>query len=415
MRKVIVCQDKAYGASKGSATEHTALSPADLAVGAVGIYGIPYVSANNKDKSALITEGGADAAGLVPDASFDGPAIFINVGTEIGNQSSFAIEPGGVNVHRAVAYVAPVYQVHKIGKNLNTPATVNQYDESQVRITDFENTDQGGSIKTEHINSSIYAVDSEGDYSLLLKHVVDLNLHPYQWVLATIESTTAGAVFAATATVTAVNGAVSLVTSAAHGVGVGDYVRLTGSNGVEDTYLAVTGTAASLLVLDSPYRGATETVVNADTKDLGTATGEVALVLTSLVLGKNFGFSASGLFESADHLAVTAGTEGQGSGILVQREENLQRGYKGTSISRDRTIPFEDLKAVEGTNYDVYVFNLRTVAQGNSGSTAGKAHKLYNELVVAFPDGGSATGQGDFEKILGEILYGTTDLGDLYT
>ena len=96
MRKVIVFKDLAYAASKASATKNTAKLAIDLAIGAVGIYGIPNTSANNKEKMTLVTNGGADAAGLIPDADFDGIGVHVAIGTALGTFTSGEIDIEGV-------------------------------------------------------------------------------------------------------------------------------------------------------------------------------------------------------------------------------------------------------------------------------------------------------------------------------
>ena len=60
---------------------------------------------------ALITEGGSDAAGLVPDASFDGDAFVVAVGKTNGNESSEELWPAGKNTVSAADYTVAVSQV----------------------------------------------------------------------------------------------------------------------------------------------------------------------------------------------------------------------------------------------------------------------------------------------------------------
>ena len=96
MRKVIVAKDLDYGSNKAAGTENAAHLAIDLAVGAIGVYGIPNTSANNKEKMTLVIEGGSDAAGVIPDASFDGIGVHIAVGIELGCQTSGEIDIAGV-------------------------------------------------------------------------------------------------------------------------------------------------------------------------------------------------------------------------------------------------------------------------------------------------------------------------------
>ena len=406
MRKVMVFLDDVYGASKTSDTEHTALAPVDLKVGAVGIYGISETSSNNAGKMALITEGGSDATGLVPDASFDGDRVFVNVGTTIGCQSSGALEPSGRVTYASKAYTAPVQQVITIALDPND--TIAKNESSSIRIVDTQNLDTAG-VDGEWIDSSIATLASESDYSLAARHAEEFRTHPFQWVLAEVISVTAGAVFTTSATVAAVNGATSLTTSAAHGVGVGDYVRL----GV-DTYLAVTGTASTTLVLDKPFRGATATIANANTKDLGTTPGAISVKLTSLIVGKNYQVMVADVIENSTIVYTTAGTYGHGTSALVKEMEEAVLGYKGaTSAATDAVMKQDKIHTVDGATYDVYIFKIVSVDNLSTGGNAKHAHNLYTELVVAFPSAGSSAGQSDFEKILAEVLFGTADLGGI--
>lgn len=85
---------------------------------------------------------------------------------------------------------------------------------------------------------------------------------------------TKGTPFTNSCTVSAVNGATSLTTSAAHGVSVGDRVRVAiGAH----FYVAQSGTTGTTLVLDRAYEGPTATVPNNETVDLGT-TGKTYLL-----------------------------------------------------------------------------------------------------------------------------------------
>ncbi len=82
-RKVFVLKDVNYGASKASSTVATALNPADLADGAVGIYGIQLIGSTNVNKLVLITDGGSEGAGTCPAASFGGKEVFIAQGVPL--------------------------------------------------------------------------------------------------------------------------------------------------------------------------------------------------------------------------------------------------------------------------------------------------------------------------------------------
>jgi hypothetical protein len=143
-RKVFVLKDLNYAASKTSTTVNTALNPADLRDGAVGIYGVHRTGATNLNKLVLITDGGAEAAGVVPMASFVGDQIVVAMGVASGNPqlSNYIDKPTGLKAFAAAKYVAPVLGAFRIGYNgtagssANVPATVLAGDDLSIRMID---------------------------------------------------------------------------------------------------------------------------------------------------------------------------------------------------------------------------------------------------------------------------------------
>lgn len=407
MRRVIIAKDLNYGASKTSSTEHTALLALDLAIGAIGIYGVPKTSTNNKDKMALITESGSDATGLVPDNLFDGDAFIIAVGKTNGNESSEQLWPAGKNTVSAADFTAAVSQVVDI--DIVPDGTIAKNQEAQLKITDQENLNQGGNIRTNSINFNIATADSDTEYNMSLGIVELVNAHPKQWMSAIITSDTAGAVFPTSGTATVTKGSTLVTTSIAHAITADDFIRLN-----DDTYLVIAAPTTTTLTLDSIYRGVTEVVANADTKDLGTDAGAIGIKLTSLILGRNFGISVDGVIEDSTIVDTTAGTFGQGMSAIVEKLEKEARGYKGsTAGATDATMPYPPINTVDGETYDLYTFTSKNPRQERTGGTAGKAHNLETILIVAFPDSPSNGGQADFEAIIGELLFGTADIGNI--
>lgn len=131
--------DVNYAASKSSATQNTALNPADLAAGAIGVYGIHTAGSTNLNKLVLITDGGSEVAGAVPAASFVGSEVYIAIGKASG--PSEVSQPigvglgvaGGLRTARGAKYVAPVRGEIRIGFNgtsgsLNLPTVVRGQD-----------------------------------------------------------------------------------------------------------------------------------------------------------------------------------------------------------------------------------------------------------------------------------------------
>lgn len=404
MRKVIVFQDKNYGASKASATEHTALLALDLAEGAVGVYGIPKTSTNNKEKMALITDGGSDAAGLVPDAAFDGLGVHIAVGTALGAQTSGEIDVDGVTKVTAQAYTAPVAQVIDVAVAIW--ATVAKRDAATLRVIDSENFDQGGPIRSEMKNFSYSTNAGDDEYAIAAGIVAAADADPQEWVTAAVTVAEAGSAVSGNATV--VNGS-KQVLSTAHGLTAGDYVKIDGN-----TYLAAAVPGVNEITLDRPYGGASGTVLAASVLDLGATVTVVGIKLTSLVQGKNFEVSCMEVIEDSTIVYTTAGTDGHGTGTLVRKMENEVRGYLGsTAGATDAIMQFPELKALAAGTYDIYVLTVKNPSQISTGGTAIHAHNLYKEIVCVFPDGPSNNGQADFEAVLGQVLFGAANIGGI--
>ena len=81
MNKILVFKDVNYGASKTSATKNTALTPDQLADGALGIYGIdPTLSAG---QLSLIVDG-STVANNIAVASYKGGKLYFYQGTSTG-------------------------------------------------------------------------------------------------------------------------------------------------------------------------------------------------------------------------------------------------------------------------------------------------------------------------------------------
>ncbi|NJL80268.1 MAG: hypothetical protein HC917_18185 [Richelia sp. SM2_1_7] len=170
----------------------------------------------------------------------------------------------------------------------------------------------------------------------------------------------AGTAIANSATIAAVKGATSLTTSAAHGVGVSDYIRLDGS-----LYQAVTGTTGTTLVLDRPYEGATATIANASALDLGaTAPTNFGISITTENFGEVFAVATSGVLENASHNLITRYGLGNGSGAEIAFFEKVlsyKRGYSTRNMEgQDYYTAKPDLLANPASFYTVYYIKSRT-------------------------------------------------------
>ena len=410
MKRILVAKDLAYANDKAAAGANSAVNPLNLMEGAIGVYGIPKTSNNNKDKLALIIDGGSDAAGKVPDSAFDGKSFMIALGLANGSRESVHIDIGNLQDVEvsAGAYDPAVAQVTEIGKgsvagsSANMPTAVTG-DTVGVKISKSEDQTVVY-VQGQQYEQRLTA--GESDYSAVSKLAAKIADDEDALANVKVKTDLTGSAFANSATVTAVNGETSLTTSANHGVGVGDYLSLGG-----DVYQAVTGTATTTLVLDRPYGGASATIANNATLDLGaTDPTEVGLEITGKVAGQDLIIAAYGNLDNADHNIATPATQGEGTYEIITALENLWEGNLGTARKLDASVPRPGNLAVAGGTYDVYrfVFKNSEMPAGNNQVT-----DVINELVVAFPDGNSNGGQGEFEDIVGTLLNGADGLGGI--
>lgn len=408
-RKVFVFKDVNYGASKTSATQNTALNPADLADGSVAIYGIHETGATNLNKLVLITDGGSEAAGSVPAASFVGREVFVAMGTTTSHQLSNPIQlKAGLKEAVAAKYTAPVRGVLRIGYNgtagtdLNTPATILRGDSFQIDLFNRNYFVSGGREPGQKVNLAVTLAAGDSDYTAIKKWIAATNLRVDDILIDKLKIKVlhngTGAVFANSATVAAVNGATSLTTSAAHGVTAGDAVSLNG-----DYYLSITGTTGSTLVLDRPYQGATATIANADTLDITGAATAWGLELVDQKDFYNIEGSVQGILVDATIKRQTLPSPGSGSTVAVQNLEIEARPKKGTEDMITSYIPKDIIRAV--TNYDLYILTIdnERFPDGDQGSV----FKVINYLTLAFVQGVADTtnfNQSDFEDAMTSLF-----------
>lgn len=408
-RKVFPAKDLNYAASKTSTTQNTATNPADLRDGAIGIYGIHRAGSTNLNKIALITDGGSESAGIVPMATFVGDQIFIAMGVGTGpSQLSNPIDkPGGIKSCKAKVYTAPVLGVWRVGYNgtsgsLNLPSTILRGDDFSISVTERNYKVSGNRESFLKKQYSVAAqANGETALSLVERWIAAVNLRPDDDVLfdktkIKIVDNGTGSAFANTATVAAVNGATSLTTSAAHGVGVGDAVRLNG-----DFYVAVTGSASTTLVLDRPFQGPTGTIANANTLDLGVASTvtELGIELVDKKAGQNLFVGVDGILSNAARKQHVAPLIGAGTEAQVKAAEYEALPKKGSTDLITSYMPHDSLRA-SGT-YDQYIFEVKNSNHPNGDP--GSVFKVINYLTVAFPSGVADTtnfAQSDFEDIL---------------
>lgn len=415
----MVVKDLNYAASRTSTSVNTALNPADLAVGAVGIYGIHTTGATNLNKLVLITDGGSEAAGQVPAASFVGKEVYVAFGKTIGNETSQPIQTGtiptgGLKKADGAKYSAPVRGVWRIGYNgtvgtsWNLPATVTRGQDLTVGIINKSSKVSGFRQPFQKVQLSVQSsVASETLISLLTRWVAAVNLRTDQIfidkALIKILHNGTGAVFTTSATVAGVNGATTLTTSAAHGVTAGDAISLNG-----DYYLTTTGTTASTLVLTRPYQGATGTIANANTLDLTVAPTQYGLELVDNADLLILSVALQGdLAEAANKLQYTAPTPGSGgTNAQVLELEREALGKKGTEDQITSYVRKDILYAYNtGLNYDLYFLEVKNINQ--AGGDQGAVFDLKSYVTLAFPSGvadTTALAQSDFEDAMTSLF-----------
>lgn len=408
MNSLLIAKNVKY-ATDTSDTANSAVTPDMLADGSVGIYGI-HNSVTNPNREVLITDGGSEAAGKVPAASFNGSKIKICIGrpADANGNSRFYASPyiqlnGGAKKLQvsAVAYVAPVAKKIAVGYNgtsgnLNTP-TIVKYADGQMIVSDTGSNITAGRLPLDsRIFSSIATTDLT-DYGVVLNLVKDVIVRTDVQVKAIILSSTAGAAITNTATVAAVKGETSLTTSAAHGVGVGDFVRLAG-----DTYKAITGTTGSTLVLDRPYQGANATIANAAALDLGTDPGTIGVEFESTNDNYDFTVQLNGFFVDSDITITQAFNAGIGTSAQLKKvEKQVLSEQHGTSDQITRYIPNPASMVADANNYDQYVITCTRDDQPMGSQSA--VFDVESTTVVAFVEGVADTtglNQSNFEDAM---------------
>jgi hypothetical protein len=429
-RKVFVFQDLNYGSSKTSTTANTALTPADLASGAVGVYGIHEAGATNLNKLVLITDGGSESAGKVPAASFVGREVIVAMGTVSGHQLSNPIQykmgnitQVGLREAKAGVYAAPVRGVVRIGYNpatlsgsLNLPATISRGDNFQVSIFNRNYFVSGGQEPGQKVllsGGSPYVLANDTPYTILKKWIANVNLiaiRPSSDILIDttkikiVSNAATGANFSNTATAAVTNGSTAVTTSAAHGITAGQYIAFgsTTSGALSDLYIATAVPTTTTITLDRPYQGVTNAALgNTATWNTGSTTAPTLLGL-ELTDAKDFyalQYSVQDIAKDATVTVITGATFGSGSQAEVLALEKEALPKKGTEDLITSYIP-KDVTRANGT-YDLYFLTVDNsrFPDGDQGAV----FQVLNYLTLAFVSGVADTAgknQGDFENVM---------------
>ncbi len=211
-----------------------------------------------------------------------------------------------------------------------------------------------------------------------------------RFVRAILKTSLTGSAFANSATVAAVKGATSLTTSANHGVGVGDFLSLSG-----DLYQAVTGTATTTLVLDRAYTGPTATIANGSTIDLGATAptyAQIGLLLEAedaidtfhIVLGESGvdRFYAATLVQPSQTPSLGIGEYAE---VLEMEKRSSQVfGYNWQNEQAFSRYPQQILAASSTAYYTQYVLSVSDRLQA-------KRPNLYSPIFIYVAQSDSST------------------------
>lgn len=412
-RVVLVLKAVNYGASKGSATQNTAPNPADLADGAIGIFGIHTVAGVNLNRLVLITDGGSETLGFIAAASFVGKDVFIaqgNAGRQPTRTNPIDLKTGLVQPVQAGKYVAPVRGVivfgynGTVGTSMNLSATINRGDDFTISLFNRNYAVAGFREPGQKILFSATINQGDSTYTILKNVVAKINLRTdtilTDKLKIRIRHNGTGAVFTNTATVAGVNGATTLTTSAAHGLTAGDLLSLEG-----DLYVSQVGTTGSTIVLDRPYQGSTHTIASVDTLDITVAPTAWGIEFTDDQDGRNIEGAISGIGQTATILRSTFPSPGNGSYQQVLDLEKEALPKKGSGDFTDATLPHEVYKVVAGTTYDMYFLKVHNAQHPNGDQ--GSVFRVDNFITLAFVAATADTtnfNQSDFEDAMTSLF-----------
>jgi hypothetical protein len=401
MRQIFVLKDVNYGSNKNDTAVNTALTPDDLADGAIGIYGIDPVT-----KALVLITDAAGGAGTVQASAYKGKDLYIYQGTVDGARRHTSVPVNNIDTLTSQKFTASVKGVTYIGHNpitgvgsLNTPAVINRGDEAQIKVNNLNEVEGGTTIGRTY--SGYATVDNASDYEIMV-NMVDKNIYvdDDRIIEAEIVSDLTGGA-ALTNDANVVYGSKN-VTSTAHGLDVGDYVVIEGA-----TY-KVTVSNANDFVLDRPYRGATATVLAADILDQGNADPtEIGLRVTDKFENDNLAIQNGFAIQSANNVKQVASQISSGSYSDINGLEIDFQPHRGQLDNRvsDRIKPQPNTYAVVNTNYDMYTINAGEKL--SNSDHMGKAGVADNESIYSFVTGVADTAgknQSDFEDIM-EIFY----------
>lgn len=401
MKKILITKDVNYGASKGSATANTAVTPDMLAVGALGIYGIDPASANNPNTLALITDGGSDAAGKVPAASYKGTQLMLYVGTANGPVRVLPMQKDKLHITSS-KYTAPVKGVTYVGWN-GTEGTLNLgtvLERDEAEVVSIEDLEQNRTKNRVSFSSALKANDD--GFTVLTKIVSAYNklvaVDSYKDVHL-LEIVSNGTFSALAQNATVVNGSKTVTFAGNVTVATGAMLRIAGI-----TYKVSVGvTAGTEITLDKEYAGESGTVLAANIGTLATIT-EYGLKITNKENFRVFDFAVRGVLEDATITYAVVVSQGSGAPEKVLAIEKDSRAYRGVFDQIVSYMPMIGLNTDASTNYDMY-----NIVANNSIELKDQTNEVFTsrvEVAVVFPTGVADTtgkNQSDFEDIMAQF------------
>ncbi len=301
-------------------------------------------------------------------------------------------------------YVAPVPHVINIGYSvsgttgsLNNDALVKD-DEFSIIIKDLQ-------FAAEQYPQWFYstikkASASDIEYDMLhrlAKQINDANDPQNTGKLrianANISTNQAETDFGSGVTPSIANGSLTVTFGSAHGLSVGDYVKLD-----FDLYRIAVVPSSTTITLDRPYVGATISSVAVSTAGYGsiasaniTSDDEFGLELTAID-GAILAVSLQEKLEDADVTVTTAFVEGRGTSeqiLELEKEFNTYDGHTAQNAVRPQNYGSLPAFGVAGETYDL--ISIRTTVNYESTGNPNTVANQKGMVVIATPAGAGPT------------------------
>lgn len=324
-------------------------------------------------------------------SGIDNDVVYIAQGIGAGKAIlSLPIQLKGITKVIRKSYVAPVEEVVNFGyigsgaSTLNAPLNSTEY----TFIVEYKDDQRVMHMRP---TRSIYTYVSDSTATLIEivgAIVRKINADKNALVAATMLTDGTFTALANNATVTNESKSVA---STAHGLAVGDLVRIGGTGATSPVYLVKTITDANNFVLDSFYQGATATVLAANIGKITVQTlygiqltGQ-AVTYNGIDLYQKVNFVASMYTDDAYEVATISTTldYGQGYWQQIRDAEYFAQGYLGVT---NRTL-FPSANLGSGTPATRAVLN-----------------NTYNTMVIEHTDGHTGDMQGQYRAPMSTMI-----------